>query len=58
MKRGDIQGGVRVYNNVQQVEWENIPPGEVQLCVQAEHLVEYNGSSRQSFAIVWRLVMN
>ena len=47
---GDLNLGVQLLTNVQQVEWEKMQAGHVGLCVAAEHIVGANG--RQPFAIV------
>ncbi|KAF8447056.1 peptidase S8/S53 domain-containing protein [Terfezia claveryi] len=50
---GNVFEGVVRFNNVQQVEWDDIPAGYVTLRVAAQHIV--GKRERQTFAIVWRL---
>jgi serine protease AprX len=41
------------YNNVEQVIWKGIPPGEAKVVVRARQVL----SEEQSYALVWRILL-
>ena len=51
---GTVEASVTPNNNVEQIWWENVPPGVTRIMVTADDITLPD--DRQSFAVVWRII--